>query len=210
MHRISPLFKMLASAALVTMGLNAQASIVEMVRSERMPDGFYGPCGDPRSDPGNSFSSKARIVSESGKNAATAQFIDVLACGTYDGSGGSNVVDCPKAGYSYCVANHNDGLGNSVLLGVVADTAPPGCQLTAKRTTPEAQIDVQVNDRATGVAAVEFRGGLSNVQHQAYTANEKMVLLTFTKINPALPAVVGPMLVYDRAGNYTACSQFEF
>jgi hypothetical protein len=195
----------------LSMGPSAVAAgIVDLGRNERAPDGFYGPCGNPQADPGNSFSSKAIMVRYAGRDPALAQFIDVLQCKAFTGGGGSRVVSCEGSPYDYCVLNDNDGLGNHILLGVVLDKQPPVCQLVGSRQTPMAQLDVKITDKAAGLQAVEFRGGLSNVQYGAYYHDAKSVVLSFTKIVPSQPAVVGPMAVYDMAGNTANCERYEF
>jgi len=51
---------------------------------------------------------------------ANVTAIDVLACTEFDGGGGDFIVPCPpNSPYAYCVTNHNDGLANSITLGVM-------------------------------------------------------------------------------------------
>lgn len=205
-----PFLGPIAALVLAATAGSAVAGIIDLGRNERSPDGFYGRCGDPRADPGNSFRAKASILQEVGKNAANAQYIDVLECWTFDGGGGTQIVTCPVSGCDYCVLSTNDGAGNHIMLGVVQDKWPPTCLQAGSRQTPAAQLDVRVSDKAAGVASVEFRGGLTNVQYEAYYHDPGTVMLTFTKLDPAQAAVVGPMIVAGRAGNFATCPRDEF
>ncbi|MFZ5547159.1 MAG: hypothetical protein ACOZJX_00470 [Pseudomonadota bacterium] len=195
--------------ALGASGVSA-AGIIDLGRNDRVPDGFYGPCGNPQADPSNGIGSKSAIVRQAGGNTALAQFIDVLQCKAWTGGGGSRVVSCEGTPYDYCVLNDNDGLGNHILLGVVLDKQPPVCQVVGSRQTPMEQLDVKITDKGVGLVGVYFIGGLSNVQYGAYYHDPKSIVVNFTKLDPMKPAVVGPMTVSDLAGNSTSCERYEF
>lgn len=186
------------------------AGIIDLGKNERVPDGFYGPCGNPQADPANGIGSKSAIVRQAGGNLALTQFIDVLQCKAWTGGGGSRVVSCDGAPYDYCVLNDNDGLGNYILLGVLLDKQPPVCQVVGSRQTPMEQLDVKITDKGVGLVGVYFIGGLSNVQYGAYYHDVKSIVVNFTKLDPLRPAVVGPMTVTDLAGNSSSCERYEF
>ena len=92
-------------------------------------NGVYGNC-DPsygmNSSRGNWVNGKlgivqAAIANNSQYSTSDITAITVISCAAFNtnGSGGSTIVSCPAAtNYSYCVQNPNDGLANSVLLGV--------------------------------------------------------------------------------------------
>jgi len=90
-------------------------------------NGFYGNCfsyAGQTSAPYNQVRSKMGMVEEALQNntqysASNVSQISVVSCQLYNGSGGSYVVACPSGtNYTYCVQNKNDGMGNSVVLGV--------------------------------------------------------------------------------------------
>jgi hypothetical protein len=83
--------------------------------------GEYGPCAE-----GAGTRCKAEAVREVGRVVTRLTQVNVLECGAADGGGGFQITpDCP-AGYSYCVENRNDGVGNSVKLGIVEPQAIGG------------------------------------------------------------------------------------
>jgi len=92
-------------------------------------NGYYGNC-DPTygvgSCYGNGVRDKLTIVKEAldkqtSYKLENIQSIKVISCVPFNGPGGSYVTGCPAGTtFTYCVKNQNDGVANSVLLGVVS------------------------------------------------------------------------------------------
>lgn len=76
----------------------------------------YGGCA-----PGAGFRLKRNLLFEAGRPFRNVDNIVIIDCHAADGAGGTHQVSCPagRNPYAYCLQNHNDGVGNSVLVGVV-------------------------------------------------------------------------------------------
>jgi hypothetical protein len=85
------------------------------------PNNGYGPC------PGPSTQTKMSLLIQAGQDPRQVDGVVTLSCAVYNGSGGASVVPCPSNPgnvYAYCIQNQNDGLGNSVVLGVIGSNGP--------------------------------------------------------------------------------------
>lgn len=79
------------------------------------PFALYGNC-----DGSGGYRAKSSLLAEVGKGLGTVNGIDILNCAGWTGGGGTAVVPCPaKTNYAYCLYNDNDGVGNSVSMGVI-------------------------------------------------------------------------------------------
>jgi len=76
--------------------------------------GDYGACAD-----GAGIRCRAEGVTGVGRSLSDVSRIDVLDCGPSDGPGDFEITPVCPSGYSYCVENADDGVGNHVKLGVV-------------------------------------------------------------------------------------------
>src|SRR5690242_7101779 len=87
------------------------------VTSENNPLHEYGGCAS-----GAGSRAKARLLKEARLPLRDVDNIVVIDCHAADGAGGTGVAPCPAGPnpYSVCLQNHDDGLGNSVLVGIVA------------------------------------------------------------------------------------------
>lgn len=76
----------------------------------------YGGC-----TPGAGFRLKRNLLFEAGRPFRNVDNIVIIDCHAADGVGGTRQVSCPagRNPYAYCLQNHDDGIGNSVLVGVV-------------------------------------------------------------------------------------------
>jgi hypothetical protein len=81
------------------------------------PNNGYGPC------PGGPTLTKVATVIAAGKDPRLVDGVVTLKCSNATtGAGAAKVAQCPSNPgniYAYCIVNPNDGLGNSVTLGVV-------------------------------------------------------------------------------------------
>ena len=79
------------------------------------PSGLYG--GFSKT---SKFRTKSVLVTEVGRSLDKVASIVTTWTYAARGSGGSQIIPCyPRAPYSYCINNHNDGAGNWVKVGVV-------------------------------------------------------------------------------------------
>jgi len=79
------------------------------------PDAPYGGCNPA----GSGFADKRGVLPSTVQTWGVLA-ITVLDCRGFDGGGGTNEVACPSGSpYAVCVANHNDGIGNAFLFGVL-------------------------------------------------------------------------------------------
>jgi hypothetical protein len=76
----------------------------------------YGGCA-----PGAGSRLKRALLFEAGRPLWDVDNIVIIDCHAADGAGGTHQVSCPagRNPYAYCLQNHDDGLGNSLLVGVV-------------------------------------------------------------------------------------------
>ncbi len=83
------------------------------------PNALYGGCAPDDS----AFAMKLNMLPEAGISLRDVLAIAVLECGPWYDSPydwGAHVVPCPSGSpYSACIANGNDGLGNSILVGAL-------------------------------------------------------------------------------------------
>jgi hypothetical protein len=86
------------------------------VTPDNDPLGQYGGCAA-----GAGFRAKTELLKEAGSPLRDIDNIVVIECHAPDGAGGTTFVPCPTARnpYAACLQNHNDGIGNSVKVGVV-------------------------------------------------------------------------------------------
>ena len=76
----------------------------------------YGGCA-----PGAGFRQKRALLFEAGHPLWNVDNVVIIDCHAADGAGGTHQVSCPagRNPYAYCLQSHHDGVGNSVLVGVV-------------------------------------------------------------------------------------------
>jgi hypothetical protein len=86
------------------------------VTADNNPLGEYGGCAS-----GAGSRAKAKLLREARTPLRNVDNIVVIDCHAADGAGGTTIVPCPAGPnpYSLCLQNHDDGLGNSVLVGIV-------------------------------------------------------------------------------------------
>jgi hypothetical protein len=86
------------------------------VTPDNSPLGHYGGCAS-----GAGFQPKAKLLAEAGTPLRGVDNIVVIDCHAADGAGGTTLAACPAKPNPYfrCLRNHNDGLGNSVWVGIV-------------------------------------------------------------------------------------------
>lgn len=86
------------------------------VTPDNNPLGDYGGCA---SSAGSRV--KTKLLKEAGTPLRDVDNIVVIDCHAADGAGGTAIVPCPAGPnpYSFCLQNHDDGLGNSILVGIV-------------------------------------------------------------------------------------------
>lgn len=106
----------LCAAVTIATVAAAQAAPPSDVNLQSDPRQLYGHCGGD----GSSYQAKEQLLYQVGGFLGDTPAISVISCGPASGTGGTARVPCPSGvPYAYCIATDNDGLGNSVLLGVV-------------------------------------------------------------------------------------------
>lgn len=209
------------AAAVVVTALGASAAwadneLTMVGTNNRSPDGMYGNCARIASGYANGLNSKRDVANVAGRDVSKAEAIDVIQCGIYDGGGGTNEVPCPVSGYTYCAQNHNDGAGNSIMVGVVLDTTGPVCKVVARRDGPWGQIDVLVRDGGsglgTGIRNIEFRAGVTNAVLSEYETLDRagIIVITATKEDRSRPAEIKSFFATDGAQNTVSCGPYSF
>jgi hypothetical protein len=89
---------------------------IPIMNSSHDPFQSYGGC--VRNFSG--FIPKLALLQATGKTLENVTAIDVIDCHEFDGGGGVSTTPCPTGSpYEYCLVNHNDGLANSITIGVV-------------------------------------------------------------------------------------------
>jgi len=91
------------------------------VTPDNDPLGQYGGCA-----PGAGFRAKAKLLTEAVLSIRDVDNIVIIDCHAADGPGGTIRVPCPvdRNPYALCLQNHDDGIGNSVMVGVVGSYGP--------------------------------------------------------------------------------------
>jgi hypothetical protein len=145
-----------------------QAAPLTGVNLQSDPRQLYGHCGGD----GSSYQAKEQLLYEVGGSLGDTPAISVLSCGPASGTGGTARVPCPSGiPFAYCIATDNDGLGNSVLLGVVFHNEDwktnasyrgcrPGATLRQKpAVVEEAGQDLRLINSITTLSCTAATGG---------------------------------------------------
>jgi hypothetical protein len=106
----------LFACMLVVGTATANGQGIPPVNNSHDPFEVYGGCSPNFSG----FIAKIGQIVSLGVTLGNVTAIDVLACTGFNGGGGDFIVPCPpNSPYAYCVINRNDGLANSITLGVM-------------------------------------------------------------------------------------------
>lgn len=114
--RVLALVLLIATVAFLPIRL-AAAEPLGGVNVQSDPRQLYGGCA---SDGTASYRSKELLLHEVGEATNDQLAVTVLSCGGATGSVGTAKVPCPTGSpFTYCIATSNDGIGNSVTVGVI-------------------------------------------------------------------------------------------
>ena len=105
---------------------------------------YYGNC-DPGYGKNEKYGNWVNTKMSEVKEALTRQSvyvssdiesITVISCKPFNGPGGAYLVSCPSGtDYTYCVQNQNDGIANSIFLGVKSLATQPSCTITTDKSS---------------------------------------------------------------------------